>query len=133
MNCANCERCPMALVFRWAGRVLGLAAFALVATFLVTHLMAGEVPDPAKLTRTESVLCLTLLGALVGMLVGWRWEVVGGLLVVGGMAAFFAVERFGGGFWPTGWVIWSLPLPGVLYLLASAFDACRTRHLGVTS
>lgn len=132
MKCASCERCPMALVMRWAGRLLGLAAIAFVAWFLVAHIAAGDPPRPFAMSANELGLGLTLVGALAGMAIGWRWEWIGGLLVLAAMFAFFAIERMATGTWPGGWVIWLFPVPGVLFLLAAGFETCRTRHLRVT-
>ena len=67
MNCANCERCPMALALRWAGRGLGLAMFAFVAWFLVAHLVAGEGPNPLKMRPVELALFVTLFAAVAGI------------------------------------------------------------------
>lgn len=132
MTCANCERCPMALALRWAGRGLGLVTFAFVAWFLVAHLVAGEGPNPFRMSPVELALFVTLFTAVAGMLVGWRWELTGGAMVVAGMLLFIAIERAAGGTWPHGWVIWSLPLPGVLYLLAQGFEAFSASRRKVT-
>jgi hypothetical protein len=120
-------------VLRWAGRGLGLALFAFVAWFLVAHVVAGEGPNPLEMRPAELGLFVTFFAAVAGMLVGWRWEVAGGTLVVAGMLLFVVLNRLGSGSWPGGWFLWVLPLPGVLYLAAAAFDARRARHLGVSS
>lgn len=133
MKSSQCERCPMALATRWTGRVLGLAAFCFVGWFLIAHVIAGEGPNPFRMSAIELGLSVALFSAVAGMLIGWRWEVIGGLLVVAGMFLFYVIERFARGSWPTGWLMWALPLPGVLYLLASCFEACRARHLRVTT
>src|SRR5262245_52906034 len=122
MKCAHCETCPMTLILRWGGRTLGLAGFAFVAWFLVAHLLAGEGPNPFRMTPRELALGATLFAATAGMVVGWRWEAVGGVMVVAGMLAFFLIQRTTGS-WPQGWVIWSFLLPGVLYLAAAFLDA----------
>jgi hypothetical protein len=123
----------MALVLRWTGRVLGLVLFTLVAWIVVAHVVAGEGPNPFRMTAVEVGLFVTLFGAVAGFLLGWRWEVAGGALVVGGMVLFFLINLLDRGLWPGGYFVWLLPLPGVLYLLASAFEGFRARHLGVSS
>ena len=131
MKCSNCERCPMALVLRWTGRILGLAIVALVAWFSIAHVIAGEGPNPFAMSASELGLAVTLLGAVAGMMIGWRREQVGGILIVGSMILFFAIDRFATGSWPRGWVLSSFLVPGILYLAASCFEACRARHLKV--
>src|SRR5262245_33845797 len=123
----TCDRCP-ALALRWAGRGLGLAAFAFVAWFLVAHILAGEGPNPLTMSAVELGLSVTFFGAIVGMLVGWRWEVVGGIMIVTGMLLFFLIEWVARGSLPGGWVLWTFPLPGILYLCAACLDAC---HAGI--
>ena len=123
MNLANCESRPMALALRWAGRALGLTGFAFVAWFLVAQLLTGEGPNPFRMTPTELALTATFFTAVAGMVVGWRWEVVGGVMIVAGMFLFLLVELAARGSLPGGWVLWTLPLPGVLYLAAAGLDA----------
>jgi hypothetical protein len=42
-------------------------------------------------------LLLVLLGALAGLLVAWRWEVIGGLMSVIGAAIIFGLVCLGSG------------------------------------
>jgi hypothetical protein len=123
MNCANCESCPMTLALRWAGRAFGLAGCALVAWFLVAHVVAGEGPNPFRMTPRELALAVTFFTAVAGMVVGLRWEMLGGVMIVAGMLFFILIELAARGSLPGGRVIWTLPLPGVLYLAAAALDA----------
>jgi hypothetical protein len=115
----------MTLALRWAGRILGLAGFAFVAWFLVAHVLAGEGPNPFRMTPAELALAATLFAAAAGMVIGWRWEAVGGVMIVAGMLLFVLIQRAAGGSWPRGWVLWTFPLPGVLYLAAACFDVWR--------
>jgi hypothetical protein len=126
-------RCPTTLALRWVGRSLGLAAFAFVAWFLIAHVVAGEGPNPLKMTAIELALFTAFFAAVAGMVVGWRWEVIGGVLVVGGMLLFFLIDWLADGSWPRGWVLWSLPLPGVLYLVAACLEACAARQRKVAT
>jgi hypothetical protein len=133
MRCSTVDCCPMAVGLRWAGRALGLAGFTFVAWFLVAHVLAGEGPNPFRMTATELALTVTFFAAVAGMLVGWRWEVVGGVMIVAGMLLFFVIERTAGGSWPRGWVLWAFLLPGVLYLFAACLDARCPSHPKVTT
>jgi hypothetical protein len=123
MIVANCESCPLTLALRWAGRALGLAGFAFVAWFLVAHLLAGEGPNPFRMSPRELALAVTFFTAVAGMVVGWRWETLGGVMIVDGMLLFLLLELAARGSLPGGWVLWTLPLPGVLYLAAAGLDA----------
>jgi len=55
----------------------------------------------------------------LGLLLGWRWEGLGGGLVVGGMAVFYLVHfaQTGFGQFPRGFAFPLIALPGVLFLV----------------
>ena len=56
------------------------------------------------------------LVALTGMLVLWRWELVGGVMVVAGMVGFYAINFAATGRSPGGWVFPICFVPGILAL-----------------
>jgi len=131
MNRFGSERRLAVLALRWAGRGLGLAASAFVGWFLVAHIAAGEGPNPRAMKPVELALFVTFFTAVAGMVVGCRWELAGGVMVVAGMLAFFLIERAAAGSWPRWGVGWALPLPGVLYLSAWCLDPRRAAASGV--
>jgi hypothetical protein len=122
----------LAFLTRWSGRLLGLAALAFVAWFLIAHIVAGKGPNPFQFSAVEAALTATLFATVIGMLIGWRWELAGGLLITFSMAIFLVIEGLASHSWPRGWVIWLLPVPGILYLLAFSFSARHARQLMVT-
>ena len=98
---------------RWVARLLALALAGLIVAMAI-----GEGFNPTKLKARELALTIPFFVMWLGLLVGWRWEGLGGLLVVAGVAGFyllhFAVTGFGN--LPRGWVFPSLALPGILFL-----------------
>jgi hypothetical protein len=85
---------------------------------LILLLAIGEGFNPARLKARDLGLSLPFLVAWVGLWVGWRWEGLGGILVVAGVAGFyllhFALTGFGQ--FPRGWAFPVLALPGLLFL-----------------
>jgi hypothetical protein len=85
---------------------------------LVLVLAIGERFNPTKLKPTELILCVPFAVAWVGLCLGWRWEGLGGVLVVAGVAGFyvihFAVTGFGR--FPRGWAFPMFTVPGLLFL-----------------
>jgi len=74
------------LICRWAARTIGIAIVCLIAVLVI-----GEGgPNPFTMSLRESLLGLTLLTMALGLLVGWKWEGIGGLLIFGGFAWFAA-------------------------------------------
>jgi hypothetical protein len=115
---------------------LGLGIVAFVAWFLVAHLIGNEggidpSRQPFRMSPVEIALAVTMFIAVVSMLLGWRWELLAGILIVVNMTLFLLIDGMASHSWPRGWIIWSFTVPGILYLLASGFEACRARHLRV--
>ena len=130
MRCATkCEICPLAFGLRWVGRLLGLTALLFVTWFYIAHIIAGEGPNPFQMKPIELTQSAVLLLALVGLLIGWRWELIGGILNIAGIACFFAVNWIAFGAFPGGWALPAIALPGLCFLGASLLEACKQRHL----
>jgi hypothetical protein len=100
---------------RWFARF-----WALVLAALVLGLAFGERFNPARLHNRELLLALPFFLAWVGLLLGWRWECLGGMLVLVGIAGFcllhfLLVHRLPGLAFPV------IAIPGLLYLVSWYF------------
>jgi hypothetical protein len=97
---------------RWFARFWGLAFAALILA-----LSLGEGFNPGKLSKKELVLAALFAVAWLGLLLGWKWEGLGGTMVVVGIAGFCAVHFAvtGYGRFP-GWAFLLVSVPGLLYL-----------------
>ena len=85
----NRERQILAIL-RWSARVVGTAILALIVTIAV-----GEgLPNPFVLSPRELLLFAAMLMMVVGLVVAWKWERIGGVLILGGLA-FFAIVNHG--------------------------------------
>ena len=73
---------------RWAARLL---AVLLVGLVVVIFIGQGGF-NPLKLKGVEPIQMVFFWTACIGMVVAWRWQVIGGALSLGGMILFFAVE-----------------------------------------
>jgi len=103
------------LGLRWSARITGVLLVGTVLLFLV-----GEgPPNPVRQPLPVQIELLGMGLMVVGFLLGWRWEGIGGLVAVFGFALFTATELAVNGKLPGG----AIPLfavPGLLYLLAFA-------------
>jgi len=76
-------------IARWAARLLGACLFVFWGAFFVEHLAWfadwRNLP-PAWVIGQQGLHFLMLLG----LVVGWRWERLGGVLVLAGAVPFFA-------------------------------------------
>jgi len=67
-------------ILRWTARVLGTLLILLFLVFLI-----GEgAPKPSMLTIYEKLMFAALGAMLLGLIVAWRWAVIGGLLALSG-------------------------------------------------
>jgi hypothetical protein len=80
---------------RWVARLLALVAVGLFVYFAVEF---GARVFPSLSWGPQGIpLMAAVLVALAGLLIAWRWELVGGLMAVGGVAAIIALVCLGSG------------------------------------
>ena len=108
---------------RWTARALSAG---LVALFVV--LVIGEGPPPFWPLSLHTLLAALLVACHAGLLIAWRWELVGGLLAMSCMAGFYLVDFANSGFerFPGGWVFPSLFFTGLLFVVAATAHGGRT-------
>ena len=97
MNAMAIRPGPLTLL-RWTGRLLAALLFLFWGSFFVEHLVEWFVrpwpQTPPPIVWFAQGLHLLMLAGLVLL---WRWELVGGVLVVAASFAFF-VDKAGGNF-----------------------------------
>lgn len=103
---------------RWAARILSLVAIALFVVYLVQS-GASQISALSWTSPQGIPLLIALLVALAGVLIAWRWELVGGILTIVAAVAIIAQTCLGSG--PIMFLcslFFTLPLlvGGVLYL-----------------
>jgi hypothetical protein len=81
---------------RWTARVLALIAVGLFAYFIVEF--GAKVFPSLAWTQPQGIpLLIALILALAGVVIAWRWELIGGLIAVGCSAAIIALVCAGSG------------------------------------
>jgi hypothetical protein len=101
-------------ILRWSSRITGLFLAGLVLLFAI-----GERFNPRELTLTTGLMSVAFFAAASGMLILWRWELIGGMIVVIGMTVFYVVNFVATGKWPSGWVLPLFLVPGLLAVISS--------------
>jgi hypothetical protein len=110
-----------ARALRWAGRLASLAVIAILVLFMI-----GEGYNPLALKPRDLLLAVFFpLGFLLGLILGWRREFLGGVMVLAGLVGFYLVHLALNGGFPKGWAFVFLSAPGILLLLSAAMH----RHL----
>ena len=97
----------------WSARVLSVVSTGLLLLFLI-----GEGFDPSKVTPRQWVgFTFFPLGVVVGMVVAWWREGVGGGITVGSLLAFYLWRALAHDGPPDGVAFVAFSLPGFLFLL----------------
>jgi hypothetical protein len=102
----------IAEVYRWLGRA---SSSVLLLTWITYVSIEATRPDPFTLASAYQAAAFMVVFA--GYLLGWRYELTGGLLAIMGTVAFFAVCVLTMGIPPSAAAI-GFAVPGVFYLLA---------------
>jgi hypothetical protein len=100
-------------VISWIARISGIL---LLGLFLLFFLGEGGF-NPFHLTIIELLMTVCILIVLVGILIAWKKEGLGGAMMVGGMILFYVINFIGSGKFPGGWVFQILFVPGILFLI----------------
>ena len=114
------KRQTIARILRWVARIWSLLALALALLVILT-------PDPyavRPITATE-IFLLSFWGiAILGLLIGWIWERLGGFIAIFTMAVRELVYWAVTGEWIINFLlIWVLVIPpAVMYLLVGQFS-----------
>ena len=98
-------------IIRWIARIS-----ALLAATLILLIFVGEGVPVFRLSGREAAMMAAFFAVWLGLLLGWKWELHGGLLVVCGMAAFYLLDYLFSGTLPRGPFFLILAFPGLLFL-----------------
>jgi hypothetical protein len=104
-------------IIRWIARTTAALAAGLILVIFVGEGIAEGVGPLLQLNRRETALMITFTAAWLGLLVGWRWELIGGLLTVGAMIAFYLLDYLFSGTLPRGPYFLLIFSPSMLFLI----------------
>ncbi|MEW6131220.1 MAG: hypothetical protein AB1757_29595 [Acidobacteriota bacterium] len=114
MNYPHLHSSDIVLWLRWTARIWSVMSVVLLFLFFI-----GEGIQPAKITPKEWVgLLFFPVGVVIGLMIAWRREGLGGLITVSSLAAFYFIyEWLLSGSFPKGWAFLMFAAPGFIYLL----------------
>lgn len=101
-------------VLLWTARGLAAASLAFMGLFIVSHLVEGG-PSPTP-NEWLGIACFPG-GVFLGLLAGMRYPVIGGVVSLLSLAAFYAWNFSQSGQLPSGPFFLLLTFPGLLFLL----------------
>jgi hypothetical protein len=112
---------PRPYPFRWTARVSAVILFAMWLVYMVADMLRPGI-EPIRLNMYGQAAALAIVFA--GYAVGWRRELVGGIVVIVGVLAFFSVVLATTGVVPQ-LAMLLFAAPGALYLLAWHYEEPR--------
>jgi hypothetical protein len=102
-------------IIRWVARIWSLASIAFVLAFLIGEGLSDGSRGP---NVAEAVgLALFPLGVGVGLVIAWRWEILGGALAIGCLIAFYLWLLIIDGKLPRGPYFLLVAAPGILFMI----------------
>ena len=115
----------LVLILRWAARLGSLISLAFMLLIFF-----GEEMKVSQLTAAEILgLLFFPVGVTVGMLLGWRWETIGGAVTIVSLLAFYKVMYAASGRFPEGIWFGLFALPGLFFLYCGLHSQQATRTI----
>ena len=103
-------------VIRWIARISAGFAAALILLLFIGEGLTGGFEPLLHMTARETLMAVAFIALWLGLLLGWKRELYGGLLTVCGVAAFYLVDYLFSGTLPGVLLPLIFALPSLLYL-----------------
>jgi len=103
-------------VVRWIARIYASVMAALILLIFVGEALADGFEPILHLTVRETKMMIAFFAVWLGLLLGWKWDLFGGLLTICGVAAFYLLDYVFSGTLPRGPFFLILTSPGLLFI-----------------
>ena len=105
-------------IIRWIARIWAALMAALILFIFIGDAAADGIGPIFNLTTREMVMMAAFLAVFVGLILAWKWELLGGWMIVGGMGVFYVLDFAFSGTFPRGVTFLLIALPGILFLIS---------------
>jgi hypothetical protein len=95
----------------------------MILLFLIGNGLAEGLDPLLHMSFRETAMMAAFGAVWLGLVLGWRWELYGGLLSLCGLAAFYLLDYAFSGAFPRGPYFLILASPSLLFL----YSGLRTR------
>lgn len=102
-------------VVRWIARISAGVMAALILLIFVGEAIADGFEPILNLTVREIGMMMAFFAVWLGLLLGWKWELYGGLLTICGVAAFYLLDYLFSGTLPRGPFFLIFAAPSLLF------------------
>jgi len=103
-------------IIRWITRVGALIAAGLILLIFIGEGIRDGFGPLLNLTLRESLMMGAFFAVWLGLLVGWKWELLGGSLTICGLIAFYLLDFLFSGTFPRGPYFLLFSSPGFFFL-----------------
>jgi hypothetical protein len=104
-------------VMRWIARVMATLSAILILIIFIGSAIEDGIGGLYDLPWRDRLMFVAFGAVWLGLVLGWKWELLSGLLIVIGSIAFHLIYYiFSGGF-PRGTIFWVFAIPGIIYLI----------------
>ena len=105
-------------LIRWIARIGTAIAVGLILLIFIGEGFCDGFGPLLNLTLRESLMMVAFFAVWLGLLLGWKWELLGGSLTVIGLIAFYLLDFLFSGTFPRGPYFLLFASPGILFLYA---------------
>jgi len=103
-------------VVRWIARISSGLAAALILLIFIGEGLTGGFKTLLHMSVRETIMMVAFIAVWLGLLLGWKLELYGGLLTVCGVATFYLVDYLFTGTLPRGPYFLIFASPSLLFL-----------------
>lgn len=103
-------------VVRWIARISSRIMAALILLIFVGEALADGFEPILHMTAREIAMMVAFFALWLGLLLGWKWELYGGLLTISGVVAFYALDYLFSGTIPRGPFFLVFAFPSLLFM-----------------
>lgn len=103
-------------IVRWIARIASGVAAGLILVIFVGEGIAGGFEPFLHLSVRETVMMVAFFTMWLGLVLGWRWGLIGGLFAVCGLVAFYLLDYAFSGTFPRGPFFFILASPSLLFI-----------------
>lgn len=103
-------------VVRWIARLSSALTAALMLLIFVGEGLNEGFAPMLHLSARETAMMIAFIVLWLGLLLGWKWELYGGLLTVCGMIAFYLLDYLFSGTFPRGPFLLLFAYPSLLFI-----------------
>ena len=117
-------------VVRWIARISSGFTAALILLIFIGEGLTERFGPVLNLSAGGTAMMIVFAAVWLGLLLGWKWELYGGLLTVCGMAAFYLLDYLFSGTLPRGPFFLIFASPGLLFLYCGLLTRKQPRSKG---